>query len=357
MKYQSRQDVISAAQALGSTATTYAGAVRYILKVARNTTPLEQRGEKIKILEGAANYWRWGHPMPAPNFFSRPDRTMSALPGFLRQAEEAKAEGICRVEGLWTRDDALETLRVVEAPLRRAVPLGSASSSEVAEYARRLYPARKNWLTPEPRTRHDVLGVVDIDNGRYSSRCTYTHWTYKPVVTSYGIVLNAGAVLRWYWATDAPVDLAVPHGYRWDRDGHGIRIVSLTDPRKDYHPDSDDLRHYSAAAIRRQALQNFKKRQEVARQKREDEASIRRAEAEGCMVCVADSVRAGNCKAGTISWAKQHRLDPDRHYRPSELLAIMNGTAHKVRLVVTVALRRHRQEMSRGYALIADHAC
>lgn len=71
--------------------------------------------------------------------------------------------------------------------------------------------------------------------------------------------------------------------------------------------------------------------------------------------CAADSYRAGNCVAGTQSFAARHALDVSRHYRAEELLAISNGDARFVRAAILAALRREQKEIRQGYALLSEH--
>jgi hypothetical protein len=79
------------------------------------------------------------------------------------------------------------------------------------------------------------------------------------------------------------------------------------------------------------------------------------AQNEGVFVCLADSIRAGNCKIGTLNFAERHRLDTSRHYTAIELLAQANGDAGRVRLAITAARFRHNQEMDRGYCDLSEH--
>jgi len=173
------------------------------------------------------------------------------------------------------------------------------------------------------------------------------------MVTCYGI--DRGKLgLEFHWMATVSM-LQPPKGYRWDRDRNGMRLVSLTIADKDYHPNSDDLRDYSKRAILAVINERYAARQNAKRAAVADAKAVRKAEKEGAMICLRDSLKAGNCEAGTRAFAGRHGLDPRRHYSPTELLKIANGDSHRVRLAVAVGLRRHRQEMGRGYALLADH--
>jgi hypothetical protein len=198
--------------------------------------------------------------------------------------------------------------------------------------------------------------VADIDNGRYSSGCTYTHWTYQVQVTSYGIVLG-GSRLRVRFATDSRIVIA-PHGYYWARDENGIKLVANANARADYHPDAEELLG-PVREITRKLRENFRMRKAEARAdaatKRQHSAALTRANHEGLQICVADSRRAGNCTAGSSRWAERHGFDPSRHYTAKQLLAVANGDIRRVMLVVHRAMKRHAAEMAAGACLIADH--
>ena len=144
------------------------------------------------------------------------------------------------------------------------------------------------------------------------------------------------------------------HSYSWKKDANGIHIIS-TDGKKDYHPDSDDLRNYSKSDIRAKALNNYKIRKEELKQQKRNLLLIKKAEKEGAMICLKDSIRSGNCQVGTINFANRHNLNPQKHYPPTQLLKIANGQADRVAIAVAVGLRRHYREMRQGFCEIANH--
>lgn len=245
------------------------------------------------------------------------------------------------------------------------IPLGQACG-EIMERARAAYPQRKNWEGVRAVADEIKNGwrVETIDNGRYSSRCAYRHYSYRVEVRSAAIV-RPEKLLFWFAAGRAKI-IRAPRGYHWDEDANGARLVSNSHPSDDYHPTADDLLAKTPRQLVAALKANAKARKEQERQarladratkreKQQQAALLRKAEREGATVCVADSLRAGNCLAGTLTWASRHGLDTRRHYAPSQLLAVANGDASRVSLVVAVALRRHRTEMDRGFAIVAEH--
>lgn len=263
----------------------------------------------------------------------------------------AKEKATTRATNRTYTDPLTIPLRFRLDAIRRIIPLGSATAQEVWAQVHKTHPHRKNWRSETAEKSAAAPYCREINLGRYSSRCTYTHYEYQPTVGCYG--LASGSRLVFSYAGGKKM-LPAPQGYRWTTDRNGIALVSL-DGKKDYHPDSDDLRFYSPAAIRSKLLALYRQRQEQAKKEKDDLAAVRRAEREGAAICVADSVRAGNCKAGTVNFANRHGLNPASHYRPTELLKIANGDAHRVRLAVAVGLRRHRHEMSQGFCTLAEH--
>lgn len=144
--------------------------------------------------------------------------------------------------------------------------------------------------------------------------------------------------------------LTLQAGYTWGYVGESIAAIDQNG--NEYHPMARDLARKDASAYICAQIATLSAKR--AAEKSAIEA-VEKAEQEGAAICLRDSIKAGNCEAGTRQFAARHGLDPQRHYRPTELLAIANGDAHRVRLAVAVGLRRHRQEMRQGFALLEDH--
>jgi len=173
-------------------------------------------------------------------------------------------------------------------------------------------------------------------------------------------------VIYFWFSNEKARKVKAPKGYYWDRDINGLKLVCKASPKDDYHPTAWDLlnlkpreiaRVLQERATDRRAARAIQRQQEKeAREKQQKEMeTIRRAEKEGATVCLADSLLAGNCLAGTLDWATRHGFDRANHYTPSEVLKHANGDASRVALVIAVALRRHRKEMDQGYAELAEH--
>ena len=145
--------------------------------------------------------------------------------------------------------------------------------------------------------------------------------------------------------------VTLPAGYVWEIDVNGLRAVDATSRRDDYHPSAAELLRKDAAAYLVAKINaNRARRQEIAAK-----LAVEAAAVQGVYVCLADSIRAGNCRQGTLSFGQRHGLDPERHYSAPELLEIANGDASRVRLAVTAARLRHEREMATGVCELSDH--
>ena len=132
-------------------------------------------------------------------------------------------------------------------------------------------------------------------------------------------------------------------GYKWDVDENGLRVVDVNNPKDDYHVEAFDL--YKGAKY---IIERFENAREL-RKTHAAKAAIERAKLAGVYVSFADSLRAGNCAAGTRSFAKKHGLDLRKHYPAVDLVEIANGNADRVRMAVNAATRRHREELAQGF--------
>jgi hypothetical protein len=190
----------------------------------------------------------------------------------------------------------------------------------------------------------------------------YTEWDRKGrprscraihdnFVRSFALISKEDRSAVSYICHNTQVFLVLPAGYIWEEDTNGLKAVDVSRRLVDYHPGASEL------LIKDAGLRIIEKL-EKNREKREcmaAEAVVEAATCEGVFVCLADSLRAGNCKTGSEAFASRHGIDCRRHYHAPELLAIANGDASRVRLAVTAARLRHRRELERGYADLSEH--
>ena len=211
------------------------------------------------------------------------------------------------------------------------------------------------------RLREWSLGQVagNIDSAwKFREIGNNTNWSRKSTFQR-GIIVQSYATCTDFRVCELRLDggthsIPAPRGWRWDIDANGLRLRSCSNARIDYHPTASellgDVRELPKLA-HANATQRRKQRARTAKEQR----IIRDADKNGLAVCLADSVRAGNCIAGSTNWAARHGFDPRRHYSPAELLASANGDTGRVAIVVLTAARRHLREMAAGICNLADH--
>lgn len=239
----------------------------------------------------------------------------------------------------------------VERDQRRShgalVPFGSLSLIEGV----RNNDRRVCWSSEEPARKNGKK--ESGSNSNWSKKSTFRR---ELMTLSVATVDPRDTKIATYAYYDrSAMEIRAPRGYRWDIDQDGLVLLGVAG---DYHPTGSELVAAAGdkcAAIIAALKSGATARREAKSKGRQQIAAIKLAEREGATVCLRDSVRAGNCLAGSQSWASRHGFSASQHYRPSEVLAKANGDAGRVAIVVTVALRRHRAEMDRGYAILADH--
>jgi len=234
------------------------------------------------------------------------------------------------------------------------IPLSGALSAELVQWSHDLHPLRSNWEHPAASTSRGRR-VCEIDNGRYSSRCTYTLWTYRPETRCCGRA--CGRWLLWF-CEDQRRWLRAPRGWVFGQDRLGLYVVRRSEKRIRYrfHFDSASLRsirtlHNAALDHEHNQRAADREQRERKRRQREREAEIQRAMGVGVYVGLRDSVRAGNCPAGSRTWAKNHGLDARQYYPIAVIrrLANVNGNRHQVERACEAAIDRTVRDMERGF--------
>lgn len=177
-------------------------------------------------------------------------------------------------------------------------------------------------------------------NGWYSTQ----HADHRAEIRCAGLIISDQKLQIAYCAKEFFVEL--PENYSWQIDQHGIKAVCGPD---DFHPTISDCLE-GAEFICEKIQANKVTREKLAAQKLAE-----MAEMEGVSVCVADSLRAGNCLAGTQSFAVRHQLDLNRHYSAPEILKIANGDESRVRLCIRAAIIQNNVDVQRGYSILAEH--
>ena len=184
---------------------------------------------------------------------------------------------------------------------------------------------KKNWNLPESSIY--PTRVAEINEGRYSSRVTYTHWTYTHEIECFGVIV--GRYLVWRIDTIAGVKtgkLKAFRGWMWKIDANG---VCMTRGKADYHPDADELlQGITSSEIAHRARENHQRRVSADREKKLMYHTLRLSR-----VTMHDAAIAGNCLAGTVRFC-QARLgvrvrstNPYQSVSAADLLATNDPSA------------------------------
>jgi len=191
-------------------------------------------------------------------------------------------------------------------------------------------------------------GETEWSGGRPSN---YTRAVNNTWVRSIAVIVSPTVVD--YMLHETRHTVTLPHGLHWERahESRLGRLVAVADEctLDDFHPSADDL--VSGGAHVAQKLAENRE----ARHRLSAEVAAEAADSAGIYVCAADSTRAGNCPQGTSDFAARHDLDSAKHYTASDLLAIANGEAGRVRLAIKSATLRHHRESEKGFCVMADH--
>ncbi len=265
---------------------------------------------------------------------------------------------IRRAEALWRARFDTRRGSTLAKPRTHALPLGTWDILTAGNMSHEQYPRRMNWDAPVATTeRHDKgMAVKDVDHGAYSSRCTYRKISYTPAVTSYAAAFGSRLVAR-VW--DKTYKYRAPHGYRFGTDSLGVYIQrkSETRGRFRYHLLSDEVRA-GKAAMRAAVIKHTQTQIQAdlaARQAASDFASQSKHHALaiklGIWISIADSDKAGNCRAGAVTWGRKHNLTTKRHY-PVALIARLAKTHYSVGRVIRAAKVRAVEDLIRGYCVI-----
>lgn len=237
------------------------------------------------------------------------------------------------------------TSRTMELMAQRAqpviVPLGDYGWEELE--AKRCADRRMLWSDVRPGLSSGVQTTGA--NSDWKKRSTFRRY----------LVIESWAFVRRDWIEyhlgGQTIRITAPRGYRWSRDANGLMLIGRAG---EYHPTADDLLAGAKAVVAR-LKERAATRRQAAKKAQQQLRMVKRAEKEGARICLADSLRAGNCRAGSTNWAQRHNLDPLQHYRPTQVLALANGDASRVAIVAAAAIRRHQHEMERGYCLLSEH--
>lgn len=288
-------------------------------------------------------------------------RRLQELARLLREAREARGWRQTAAKGQllgWRTGSRVWDVSLPRDAAKKyhILPLGPEDAEIADAAARAAHPRRQNWITPTGVLFAVPAGYSTEESFEYRGR--FKRWqgcNYAPAMRALARISLDGAILTaiiGYSDGDARPEavytVQAGRGYRWGVDANGVCLVRTSDGA-DYHPSTDDIRAGRAAiiaALRERAAQ----RAEAARRAKREERILRAAAKGGVWVCLADSLKAGNCRYGTEAWARRHGLDIRRHYRADALPAPSTpDESRRIALVVLAATRRQAHELAQGF--------
>lgn len=237
------------------------------------------------------------------------------------------------------------------------IPFGDFEAA-VDQMARTERSRLQNWEDAEPDTIHRTIHVEEVDNGKYSGRCTYTHWTYIPRLRCCGICTQEQ--ILWFFGA-VRYRLRCPNGWQFGRDNLGLYIVRRTETRRQwrYHFVASELE--SKTTLRKVAIEHEQRQREAVKldkQRQRDtvvhQKYIKLAEKVGIYVGVRDSVKSGNCAAGTRQWVQSNGLLARKYYAIDVIRRIAkSGYRLEINRTIEAATYRTIRDLERGYCEIA----
>jgi hypothetical protein len=232
----------------------------------------------------------------------------------------------------------------------RAIKIMSFNSTLAEKHGFKCRKTGKDWsviASLEPSEIRHIDGETEWKNGKPKS---YTRATNDNYIRSFAVIIDPQKVEGIFHETR--YNLNLPAGYAWDKDQDALKAVSVTAPENDYHPNVDDIFKGSDYIV------NQLRENQAKRERQAAIAAAEKAELEGIYICIKDSLRAGNCFAGSTGFAARHGLSVARHYSAFEILKIAESNRDnlsRAKLAISAAIEQHQKEMERGYTLIEDH--
>lgn len=166
-----------------------------------------------------------------------------------------------------------------------------------------------------------------------------------PLFKSFAIISRWGGRALLFRHHTGSFFIPAPRGWRWERDQNGLRMVSCSSPKDDFHPESEDLLKGTKHLLHRAVVLRKQRRLEAAKSRKEKQFLLKHSSS--VRVGFQDSLDAGNCRAGSLEFAKRHGLDPEAYYAPAKLLHLEPNN-ERIKLAIVAATRRHVRFVAAG---------
>lgn len=228
------------------------------------------------------------------------------------------------------------------------VPLGPDLVRECQEQARKAKPAVRNWSKTYAIAAIGAksIAVVARDCGRYSSRCHYMRHEYDVTIRSCATCTPQR--LLWFVGRKSGLVMAA-RGWRFGRDELGVYVERIANRNalRRYHFSSDDILSGSIFAAART-------HEELQRKNAAEQRADKRVMGDVC-VLPGDSLRAGNCQAGTSAFQSLHNL---RGYTTASVLQriaerLGGVRAKQIMRAIAAATARTANDLQRGYCQLS----
>jgi hypothetical protein len=157
---------------------------------------------------------------------------------------------------------------------------------------------------------------------------------------------------------DRTYNLTPPKGYHFGQDPLGVYIQknTLTNERYRLHLDTylvtltaHKRRMAKAHAAHVTRLRARLKQSQL--DKKLEKSAVRLVEKGGYFVTADDSYRAGNCRAGTVTWGQKHNLSERKHYN-FKIISKLSRTHGSIKRVLVEAAKRTVREAQVGFCMI-----
>lgn len=206
-------------------------------------------------------------------------------------------------------------------------------------------PRLKNWNSAEAVVDEKLHNKMEsINEGRYSSRCTYIKYSYTPQYHSELRVARSSKKVAFLWQSGKLIrTLFAPSGLMWGWDESGVYLQSKD--KTEYHPSSDDLKRKDFARHIREMLSitrvNRKQIKVTEKQKVEQEKIYNRLKNK-VRVTLNDARSVGNCLEGIVGYMSG--LGYDRRFITSPWANVpgklLDDTNLNVKRAIELAIER-----------------
>lgn len=212
-----------------------------------------------------------------------------------------------------------------------------------------LRPSERRAISPRPGVSWVVTGpwwTTEIEEDqdhltewRSGRPRTLESASHEMSIRSYAVIVDDGREIEWAYGPRTGRSVA-PSGWSWAIDPDGLRLLSRIADDCDYHPHAAELATQDARDLARTAITAARRRRDLASR------AVSGIPAGDVAVWRADSIRAGNCAAGTDAWAARAGMRSRAWAWATEVLSSGGSRAE---MAVRAAAERVVRDLARGW--------